>query len=110
MYRFAADLRESFYPWVSSCLAASAVSSWAVVYILQRFFRFLYGYQLWMFMDRGQLKEPGLVFKLWVVCVRMLNKINAIGWQTNNGKPMLYSYQRTLPNLPLPPIQQTIDK
>ena len=61
-------------------------------------------------MDRGQLKEPGLVFKLWVVCVRMLNKINAIGWQTNNGKPMLYSYQRTLPNLPLPPIQQTVDK
>ena len=109
-FRFEAEIRDTFYPWLSSCLVCSATTSFLLVYTLQRFFRFLYGYQLWMFMDREQMKRPSLPFKLWAVCVKAMNKISSIGWRINQGKPMLYSYQRTLPNLPLPSVQQTVSK
>ena len=60
-------------------------------------------------MDREQFKNPSILFKLWITCVRVLNKINTIGWKSH-GRPMLYSYQRALPSLPLPSVNETLTK
>ncbi|XP_054160156.1 carnitine O-palmitoyltransferase 1, liver isoform-like [Oppia nitens] len=53
-------------------------------------------YKKWIFESR--VKKPSLLTRLWMVGLRLLTL----------KKPRLYSFQASLPRLPLPPLEQTI--
>ncbi len=45
-----------------------------------------------------EARNPSLFFKIWAVCVKLLT----------SGHPSLYSFQRSLPSLPVPPLHRTV--
>ena len=58
-------------------------------------------YKGWMYETRGPGSKVSLGTKLWVGLVRVLAKWN---------KPSLYSFQGSLPRLPLPDVEQTVTR
>lgn len=46
-------------------------------------------------------KKVSLTTKLWALCVKLLS---------SKSKPLLYSYQGSLPKLPLPPVNETMER
>uniref|UniRef100_A0A8C4F5K8 carnitine O-palmitoyltransferase n=1 Tax=Dicentrarchus labrax TaxID=13489 RepID=A0A8C4F5K8_DICLA len=57
----------------------------------------LLSYHRWMFEQHGKMSNTT---KVWVALVRIFS----------GRKPLLYSYQGSLPNLPLPPIKDTVKR
>lgn len=55
----------------------------------------------WMYESRGGGKQVSLSTKLWVLGVKLLS---------SKSKPLLYSYQGSLPKLPLPPVNDTMER
>jgi len=53
-----------------------------------------------MYESRGS-KKVSLATKLWGLGVKLLS---------SKSKPLLYSYQGSLPKLPLPPIHETMER
>lgn len=60
----------------------------------------LFVYEGWMYESRGG-KTVSLPTKLWVLGVKLLS---------SKSKPLLYSYQGSLPKLPLPPVNGTMKR
>lgn len=54
----------------------------------------------WMYETRGG-KQVSLKTKLWALGVKLLS---------SKSKPLLYSYQGSLPKLPLPPVNATMER
>lgn len=54
-----------------------------------------------MYESRGGGKSVSWPTKLWVVGVKLLS---------SKSKPLLYSYQGSLPKLPLPPVNETMNR
>jgi len=54
----------------------------------------------WMYESRAG-KNVSLPTKLWVLGVKLLS---------TKSKPLLYSYQGSLPKLPLPPVKDTMQR
>lgn len=67
--------------------------------ILRYYLKFLLMYKGWMFESRAN-KGYSLLSKLWLVNLKLLYKLSS--------EPQLYSYQSSLPRLPLPALQDTI--
>lgn len=55
----------------------------------------------WMFESRSGGKKVSLSTKLWGLGVKLLSA---------KSKPLLYSYQGSLPKLPLPPVNETMKR
>lgn len=53
-----------------------------------------------MYESRGS-KKVSLPTQIWAVCVKLLS---------SKSKPLLYSYQGSLPKLPLPPVKDTMKR
>jgi len=53
-----------------------------------------------MYESRGG-KKVSLTTKLWALGVKLLS---------SKSKPLLYSYQGSLPKLPLPPVNETMER
>ncbi|XP_050391317.1 carnitine O-palmitoyltransferase 1, liver isoform isoform X1 [Patella vulgata] len=70
----------------------------AVINFIKFFLRILFNYQNWMYEVRG--KKVSLKTKLWVVLVRVLS----------GRKPKLNSYQASLPKLPVPSVEGTMER
>ncbi|CAG0917156.1 unnamed protein product [Notodromas monacha] len=85
--------------WLVSCSIVATL--WWICVIL--FFRYglklLLMYKGWIFEVRGT--KTSLTTKLWMMCLRPL---------ANVTKPMLYSYQQSLPRLPLPSLEGTLER
>lgn len=54
-----------------------------------------------MYEERGPGKKPSLTTRAWLFCVKLL---------TAPSRPMLYSYQGSLPKLPLPSVKATLQR
>lgn len=78
-------------------LVASFSSMFVIMLIRQLLLRALLSYRGWMY---ESMRNPSLKIKLWAVTVRLIS-----GYQ-----PSLYSFQRSLPRMSVPPVSHTINK
>ena len=75
---------------------------WLVaIYALRYILKLLLMYKGWMYEARGRGQNVSLATRVWFILVRLLS-----GW----NKPMLYSYQGSLPRLPLPRVEDTMKR
>lgn len=82
--------------------AVVAMFMWlSVIYTLRYLLKFLLMYKGWMYESRGKGRSISKVTKLWIVIVKLLS-----GW----NKPRLYSFQGSLPRLPLPSVHDTMTR
>ncbi|XP_049766558.1 carnitine O-palmitoyltransferase 1, liver isoform-like [Schistocerca cancellata] len=78
------------------------VGSWSVLVLALRYtLKALFTYKGWMYEEGGRGRSVSLATKLWLLSVKVL---------TFATKPSLYSYQGVLPRLPVPPLNETIEK
>ncbi|XP_014600783.1 PREDICTED: carnitine O-palmitoyltransferase 1, liver isoform isoform X3 [Polistes canadensis] len=107
-YKVPYDLVGKVAPYLSGSsipahIAGSFVISvllWLIViYILRYILKLLLIYKGWMYELRGKNKKPSKMTQIWLILVKLLS-----GWH----KPMLYSFQGSLPRLPLPSVEDTM--
>lgn len=79
---------------VVSGLLFSTVLWMALVFTMRQTLKLLLSYQGWMFMEHGKIPTST---KLWQVLVQIFS----------GRKPLLYSFQTSLPRLPVPAIPDT---
>ena len=88
-------------PEMLKALPVAIVASFAfmcVVMLIRQFLlRVLLSYRGWMYVS---LRTPPLRIKLWGLLVRLIS-----GYQ-----PSLYSFQRSLPRMSVPPVRDTVNK
>ncbi|XP_029658757.1 carnitine O-palmitoyltransferase 1, liver isoform isoform X2 [Formica exsecta] len=70
----------------------------AVIYAIRYTLKLLLIYKGWMYEARGKARKPSGMTKIWFLLVKLFS-----GWH----KPMLYSFQGSLPRLPLPAVTET---
>lgn len=72
---------------------------WLVTILALRYaLKLLLIYKGWMYEARGPGRKPSTTTRAWAILVKLLS-----GWNT----PMLYSFQGSLPRLPLPSVKDT---
>uniref|UniRef100_A0A672N220 carnitine O-palmitoyltransferase n=1 Tax=Sinocyclocheilus grahami TaxID=75366 RepID=A0A672N220_SINGR len=67
----------------------------AVTFVMRNVLKYLLSWHGWMFNRHGSLS---LKTKIWLVLVKVFS----------GPKPMLYSFQNSIPRLPVPPIKDTV--
>ncbi|XP_050582117.1 carnitine O-palmitoyltransferase 1, liver isoform isoform X3 [Bombus affinis] len=72
-----------------------------VIYIMRYTLKLLLMYKGWMYESREKRSNASKVTKLWSTLVKLF-----FGWH----KPMLYSFQGSLPRLPLPLVENTMKR
>ncbi|XP_025421615.1 carnitine O-palmitoyltransferase 1, liver isoform isoform X2 [Sipha flava] len=90
----------SFIWHLVSCFILSLVFWLILIYIIRYTFKLLLMYKGWMYESRGG-KKVSLTTKLWSIGVKLLS---------SKSKPLLYSYQGSLPKLPLPAVKDTMKR
>lgn len=79
--------------------AVVATMMWlTVIYSIRYSLKLLLMYKGWMYEARGKGARMSVQTKLWLLLVRILS-----GW----NKPRLYSFQGSLPKLPVPSLHDT---
>lgn len=86
---------------VIGCGVASLLIWLLVIFILRYMLKLLFMYKGWMYESRGPGTKISLATKLWLAVVKVLS-----GWNT----PRLYSFQGSLPRLPLPTVEDTMTR
>lgn len=71
------------------------------IYAMRYMLKLLLMYKGWMYEERGKNKSISKTTMLWFYLVKLF-----YGWH----KPMLYSFQGSLPRLPLPPVKDTMKR
>ncbi|XP_026471172.1 carnitine O-palmitoyltransferase 1, liver isoform [Ctenocephalides felis] len=85
--------------WQLTGCAIMALCLWlTIIFVLRYTFKLLLMYKGWMYEARGKGTSVSLPTKIWLVLVKIMS-----GW----NKPGLYSYQGSLPRLPLPSVEDT---
>ncbi|XP_011339212.1 carnitine O-palmitoyltransferase 1, liver isoform isoform X2 [Ooceraea biroi] len=109
-YKVPYDLVGKVSPYLSASsilahLAGSFVVGlflWLVViYTIRYALKLLLMYKGWMYESRGKGRKPSSTTRFWLLLVKMFS-----GWH----KPMLYSFQGSLPRLPLPSVADTMTR
>ncbi|XP_015436022.1 PREDICTED: carnitine O-palmitoyltransferase 1, liver isoform [Dufourea novaeangliae] len=109
-YRIPYDLVGKTVPYLSGSsilthLAGSFVVGlllWLVViYVLRYTLKLLLIYKGWMYESREKGYKISKTTRIWTLLVKLL-----IGWR----KPMLYSFQGSLPRLSLPSVEETMKR
>ncbi|KAM8978783.1 carnitine O-palmitoyltransferase 1, muscle isoform [Sarcophilus harrisii] len=67
------------------------------IFLFRQTLKLLLSYHGWMFEMHGQTSR---ITKIWAICVRLLS----------NRRPMLYTFQTSLPKLPVPKVSATIKR
>uniref|UniRef100_A0A3P9CVL1 carnitine O-palmitoyltransferase n=1 Tax=Maylandia zebra TaxID=106582 RepID=A0A3P9CVL1_9CICH len=80
-----------------SALVFSTLLWLSLILALRFCLKLLLSYHQWMFEKHGRMSNTT---KVWVPLVRLLS----------SRKPLLYSYQSSLPHLPVPAIQDTVSR
>ncbi|XP_029014143.1 carnitine O-palmitoyltransferase 1, liver isoform isoform X2 [Betta splendens] len=80
---------------IVSALAFSTLLWLSLILVLRMCLKLLLSYHQWMFEKHGRISN---MTKVWVTLVRLLS----------SRKPLLYSYQTSLPHLPVPAIKDTL--
>lgn len=55
----------------------------------------------WMYEERGSGRSISIKTKLWLLCVKAMSGVS---------RPMLYSFQGSLPKLPVPDLEDTVNR
>ncbi|XP_064215846.1 carnitine O-palmitoyltransferase 1, liver isoform isoform X1 [Tribolium castaneum] len=84
-----------------ACFLAALVYWLAIIFTLRYTLKLLLMYKGWMYEARGKGTKTSLPTKMWFICVRIFS-----GWNT----PKLYSFQGSLPRLPLPSLHDTMSR
>ncbi|XP_018360909.1 PREDICTED: carnitine O-palmitoyltransferase 1, muscle isoform isoform X1 [Trachymyrmex cornetzi] len=109
-YKVPYDLVGKVSPYISGSsvlahLAGSFVVGlflWlAVIYAIRYTLKLLLLYKGWMYEARGKGRKPSKLTQIWLLLVQLFS-----GWH----KPMLYSFQGSLPRLPLPTVPETMER
>lgn len=85
---------------VVSCALFGALIWWSFILIVRYTLKLLFMYKGWMYEPRGGGKPISFKTKLWVFLVKLLSY----------RKPMLYSFQGSLPGLPVPSVEDTMSR
>ncbi|XP_066946043.1 carnitine O-palmitoyltransferase 1, liver isoform isoform X2 [Macrobrachium rosenbergii] len=84
------------------CCTVSGFAVWFGVFIFMKYsLRCLFVYKGWMYESRGKGRTMSITSRLWFSAVKFL---------TGFSRPMLYSYQGSLPRLPLPVLKDTMTR
>lgn len=86
---------------VIACLMAALTMWLSVIFLMRYSLKLLLMYKGWMYESRAPGSKISLKTKLWVSIVKVLS-----GW----NKPKLYSFQGSLPRLPLPTVKDTMKR
>jgi len=79
--------------------ALVGLAGWSgVIFTTRRLMKMLLNYQGWMYEERGPGRQVSLTTKAWSLLVRPLFRLT---------RPQLYSFQGTLPCLPVPSLENT---
>ncbi|XP_075409545.1 carnitine O-palmitoyltransferase 1, muscle isoform [Tenrec ecaudatus] len=79
-------------------MAIFATGAWATgIFFLRQTLKLLLSYHGWIFEMHGKTSH---VTRVWAICVRLLS----------SRRPMLYSFQTSLPTLPVPSVPATIQR
>ncbi|XP_017785605.1 PREDICTED: carnitine O-palmitoyltransferase 1, liver isoform isoform X2 [Nicrophorus vespilloides] len=85
---------------IGSMLAAMGL--WlSVIFTMRYMLKLLLLYKGWMYESRAKGSKPSTFTKFWLLVVRVFS-----GWNT----PKLYSFQGSLPKLPLPALHDTMTR
>ncbi|XP_059489708.1 carnitine O-palmitoyltransferase 1, liver isoform isoform X2 [Neocloeon triangulifer] len=88
--------------WQVVACSVTGLGVWlSCTYTLRYTLKMLFMYQGWMYENRGPGSKVSKATMLWLAAVKVL---------TMGRKPMLYSYQGSLPRLPLPTVKETMDR
>lgn len=80
----------------------AGVAIWSTtIYTVRSLLKLLFKYNGWMYEERGKGRQVSLTTRVWGIVVKILS-----GW----NKPLLYSFQGSLPSLPLPALDQTMQR
>ena len=95
-----------FLLYVRLLLATMSAFLFAVLFtVFIRFLlRLLYSYHGWMYLTFDTAKKPPMHIKLWFLLARTLTFFKS------KKNTRLYSYQGTLPSLPVPSISKTLQR
>ncbi|XP_049811314.1 carnitine O-palmitoyltransferase 1, liver isoform isoform X1 [Schistocerca nitens] len=86
--------------WEVAGCALLGMGSWlSIIFTVRYSLKMLLMYKGWMFEQRGRGSRISYSTKLWMVAVKVLS---------SGGRPMLYSFQGSLPRLPLPTVHDTM--
>ncbi|CAG9856114.1 unnamed protein product [Phyllotreta striolata] len=92
---------DSMLWFIAACFLTSLLYWLTVIYILRYILKLLFIYKGWMYETRARGSKPSLKTRVWLFCVKIFS-----GWNT----PKLYSYQGSLPRLPLPDVHDTMQR
>ncbi|XP_034255804.1 carnitine O-palmitoyltransferase 1, liver isoform isoform X2 [Thrips palmi] len=91
----------AFHWQVVACFTV-ALSVWlAIIMVIRYTLRMLLMYKGWMYEERGRGRSISLKTKLWLLLVKSLSGVS---------RPMLYSFQGSLPKLPVPALDDTVHR
>lgn len=86
---------------VTACALAGLFFWLCICYTMRYSLKLLLMYKGWMYEKRAPGSKVSLPTRLWALCVKVLATWN---------KPGLYSFQGSLPRLPLPSVQETMSR
>jgi len=100
-------------PWMSNYLPSGplgeglsctvvGIGIWGTtIFAVRNLLKLLFQYKGWMYEQRGRGSKASIATRLWYSAVKLLS-----GW----NRPMLYSFQGSLPSLPLPKLDDTMQR
>lgn len=83
---------------LAGCFVVGLLLWLVTIYAIRYTLKLLLMYKGWIYEARGPGSQISTTTKLWGMAVKLFS-----GWH----KPMLYSFQGSLPRLPLPSVQDT---
>jgi carnitine O-palmitoyltransferase 1 len=84
-----------------ACTLLGLIVWLTVIYTIRYLLKILLMYKGWMYEQRGKGRVISHRTKLWFLFVKILS---------GGSKPLLYSYQGSLPRLPLPSLKDTMSR
>ncbi|GLG94337.1 Protein withered, carnitine O-palmitoyltransferase [Gryllus bimaculatus] len=100
--RIVVHLPENTLGWQCAGCALLGVGTWlSITFSVRYTLKMLFMYKGWMYEQRGRGSRISWQTKLWLVMVKLFSA---------GSKPLLYSFQGSLPRLPLPAVQDTMKR
>ncbi|XP_063244784.1 carnitine O-palmitoyltransferase 1, liver isoform isoform X2 [Bacillus rossius redtenbacheri] len=84
-----------------SCTLLGVLVWLSIIYTIRYSLKLILLYKGWMYEERGKGRTVTPSTKVWVVLVRVLSGVT---------KPLLYSFQGSLPRLPVPSLEETMQR
>ncbi|EEB10161.1 carnitine palmitoyltransferase I, putative [Pediculus humanus corporis] len=95
-------LPDNTFQWQLIGCCVVALFWWMTcIYFIRYTLKFALMYKGWMYEERGKDRKISMKTKIWLLLVKLL---------MISGRPQLYSFQGSLPRLPLPSINDTMKR